>query len=289
MYSYYLAKTASYITCILPAFVRRFLGTAIGRIGWFAVPRWRQQMAIDNARECLNISQEQATLIVKRSVWRFGHMLMQELYFPRINKDNVHDLITFKGEEHLKAAYAEGKGVVFATAHYGNWELGGTAVVLDGYPMVAVGRRQNNPGMDRFISEYREMHGSKALYKTSVLEMARLLAAGNVLGLLMDQDAAEAGLMVDFLGRSSSTPQGPAALSRLKGAPIVPTFCYSTSDGKYIQEFFPIVRTAKTDDKERDIREMTEYLAGVIEREIRLRPHEWFWIHNRWKTKKVNN
>lgn len=285
MYSYYLAKTASYITCILPACVRRCLGFIIGRLGWFAVPRWRQQMAINNARECLGISEAEATLIVKRSVWRFGHMLMQELYFPRINKNNIHEMMVFKGEEHLQAAYAEGKGVVFATAHYGNWELGGTAAAIAGYKMVGVGRRQNNSGMDKFIREYRAMFGSKVLYKTSVLEMARLLGSGHCLVLLMDQDAGEEGLMVNFLGRPSSTPQGPAALSRLKGAPIVPTLSYSTDNGQYIQEFFPAVRTAKTDDKARDIREMTEYLANVIEREIRLRPHEWFWIHNRWKTK----
>lgn len=286
MYSYYLAKAASYTVCVLPKCVRRFLGFAIGKLGWLVVPKWRQQMAIENAQSCLNISQERATKIVKSSVWRFGHMLIEELYFPRINKQNIHTLVTYKGEEHLKNAYAEGKGVVFATAHYGNWELTATAVALDGYPEVSIGRRQNNPGMDRFINEYREMHGAKMLYKTSVLEMARLLGSGHCIGLLMDQDAGEEGMMIDFLGRPSSTPQGPAALSRLKGAPIVPVVSYSTGDGRYIQEFFPPVKTAKTDNKERDIREMTEYLAGIIEREIRLRPQEWFWIHNRWKTKK---
>lgn len=286
MYSYYFAKAASYIVCVLPRSVRRFLGFIIGRLGWLVVPKWRQSMAISSIQECLGVSRQQAEHTAKRSVWRFGHMFIEELYFPRINKHNIRDLITYKGEEHLKKAYAEGKGVVFATAHYGNWELTAAAVALDGYPEVSIGRRQNNPGMDRFINEYREMHGAKVLYKTSVLEMARLLGSGHCIGLLMDQDAGAEGLMIDFLGRSSSTPQGPAALSRLKGAPIVPVLSYSTADGKYIQEFFPAVKTAKTANKEQDIRMMTEYLAGVIEREIRLRPQEWFWIHNRWKTKK---
>lgn len=285
MYSYYLAKTVSYIVCILPRFVRRFFGFIIGRLGWFVVPKWRQQMAINNVQECLGVSQEQALDIAKRSVWRFGHMLMEEMYFPRLNKKNIRELITFRGVEHLQTAYAEGRGVIFATAHYGNWELTCTATALDGYPVVAVGRRQNNPGMDRFVNEYRGMHGAKVLYKTSVLEMARLLGSGHCLGLLMDQDASEDGLMVSFLGRSSSTPQGPAALSRLKGAPIIPAFSHSVEGGKYVLEFFPAVKTAKTTDKERDLREMTEYLTSIIEREIRLRPQEWFWLHNRWKTK----
>lgn len=286
MLTYYIMKAASYVTCLLPRAVRRLIGESIGRLAWYIVPKWRRKMAVGNIESCLQVKPDDALQIAKASVSRFGHMLMEELYFPRINKANIQELITFKGLEYLEQAFAEGKGVVFATAHYGNWELTATAVALAGYPEVSIGRKQDNCGADRFIHEYREMHGAKMLYKTGVLEMARLLKSGHCLGLLMDHDGGHEGLRLKFFGRDSFVPAGPAALSRMADAPIVPTLSYSVGGGHYIQEFFPIVRTPKTKDRASDIETTTVKLLELIEGQIRLRPREWFWLHNRWRLNK---
>ncbi len=286
MLSYYLFKILSWLICMLPLSIRRALGNMLGRLMWLVVPGWRKQMAVDNIIACLGESVERAEQIAKHSVCRFGHMLVEELYFPNINKHNIGKLIKFKGEEYLREAHQLGRGVVFATAHYGNWELTATAVVLSGYPEVSVGKRQTNKGVDRFIHEYREMHGAKMLYKTNVREMARLLGAGHCIGLLMDQDAGPGGLPVNFLGKPSFAPAGPAALARMSDAPIVPIISYALEDGTYIQEFFPAVYVEKTLERDKDILNTTKQLMAFIEREIRLRPHEWFWIHNRWRLNK---
>lgn len=286
MFTYYLLKGLSWIVCLLPRLARRLIGAGIGRLAWHIVPSWRQRMAVDNIRSCLGYEEADALKIAKRSVWRFGHMLIEELYFPRINKDNIEKFITFKGGEHLQQAYNMGRGVVLATAHYGNWELTATAVSLAGYKQVSVGRKQNNAGADRFIHEYREMHGAKMIYKTGVLEMTRLLGQGHCIGLLMDQDAGHTGLPMVFLGKESFVPSGPAALSRLCGAPIVPILSYSLPNGEYIQEFFPMLYSDKTSDREQDIKNTTDKLLRIIEQEIIKRPEEWFWLHNRWRLNK---
>ena len=286
MISYYMAKAVSQFVCCLPQGVRNFIGVALGHLGWFLVPRWRKKMAIDNISHCLQVDKIQAQQIAKQSVYRFGSMLLEVLYFPKIKQENLSEFVTFKNKDILDQALAEGKGVILATAHYGNWELMAHALALNGYPLLSVARKQNNVAMDRFINEYRSLAGGLVTYKSGVLEMVRYLSEGFCIGLLMDQDAGPDGIMVDFLRKNSSTPKGPAALARLKGAPIVPILIYQERPGKHEIYCYPSMHVTKTSDREADIRKMTEELVEVLQGAVQARPAEWFWLHNRWKTKK---
>ena len=56
-----------------------------------------------------------------------GRLLVSFARFPAIRRQNVHEWIAYQGFEHFTAAMARGKGVLFATAHLGNW---GTQRVL---------------------------------------------------------------------------------------------------------------------------------------------------------------
>ena len=286
MMSYYLAKLVSKLVCCLPKNLRSGIGSGLGYLGWLLVPKWRKQMAIDNISYCLQVDETQAQQIAKQSVYRFGSMLLEVLYFPKIKQENLTEFVTFKNKEVLEQALAEGKGVILATAHYGNWELMAHALGLMGFPLLSVARRQNNAAMDRFINEYRSLAGGLVTYKSGVLEMVRYLSEGFCIGLLMDQDAGSDGIMVDFLRKSSSTPKGPAALARLKEAPIVPLLIYQERPGKHEIYCYPTMHVQKTADREQDIRQMTEELVEVLQGAVQARPAEWFWLHNRWKTKK---
>ena len=286
MISYHIAKLISKLVCVLPFRLRVWIGTIIGKIGWYGVPGWRKQLAIDNIMFCLGKNPADAKAIARASVERFGRMLMDVLYFPALNKDNLDEYVVFEGLEYLDDALAKGKGIVFATAHFGNWEIAAAALSIKGYPIISVARRQNNPAMDRFINEYRSLHGATVAYKTSVRDMVRFLGDRYCIGLLMDQDAGADGLSVNFLGKPSSTPKGPAALARLKGAPIVPILTYSEPSGKHLLKCYPYLELCKTDEREADVANMTKTLVTIIEEAIKERPQEWFWLHNRWKTKK---
>jgi KDO2-lipid IV(A) lauroyltransferase len=139
--------------------------------------------------------------------------------------------------------------------------------------------------MDRFINEYRTMAGMHVTYKTGVREMITMLGKGMIIGLLMDQDAGSNGIFVNFFGRLASTPQGSAALARLKNAPIVPAFITENSDGTHTAILHPIRWVDKTEDRDQDIWRTTNELTQIIENHIRKYPHEWFWLHDRWKTR----
>ena len=114
--------------------------------------------------------------------------------------------------------------------------------------------------------------------------MVKVLGEGRIIAILMDQDARRNGVFVGFFGRMASTAQGAAALARLKDAPIVPAFITENNDGTHTVILHPPIWLKKTSNREQDILAMTQHLTVIIEKHIQQYPHEWFWLHNRWKS-----
>ena len=279
---YYVMKMLSKLVCLLPYKIINYIGDIIGGLTWYIVPKKRKQMAKQNIMLALDKNEVAAEIIAKKSWTRFGAMIMEVLYFPKIKQD-INKYVEIQGREYLDEALKQGKGIVLATAHSGNWELLGGGLALNGYQIVGVAQKQTNGSMDKFINEYRKIIGMNIQYKNGVKEMIRLLVKGNVIGLLMDQNAGKDGVLVEFFKRKTSTPQGPAFLAITNDAPIIPMFITKTSKGVHKIIIHPYIGVKRTKDKKNDINIITEKLTKIIEEHIKEYPEEWFWLHNRWK------
>lgn len=281
---YCVVRCVSRLISAAPVTVRYAIADLVGALGWLILPHRRREMAIGNIERGLSVSRSAARQIAKHSTTRFGRMIAELFYHHRLTRSNIDTLVTFRGREYLDRALAEGKGVILATAHTGNWELIGAALALNDYPVVGIAQKQHSEQMDRFINEQRRAPGTEIVYRSEVRDIVRLLDQGKIIGLLMDQDAHKRGIFVDFLGRPASTPQGPAAIARLRGAPIVPMFISEIRPGLHEIIIHPGMHVEKTADRDADIYSMTERLTRIVEDHIRQHPGEWFWLHNRWKT-----
>ena len=280
---YQVVKIISRIVCVLPRPVWQRLGKIIGALCWLIVPGKRKKMAQENIMRCLSVGEDKANEIAKQSATRFGKMFMEVLYLPKFKENRMKDYVYLQGAEHMTEALKHGKGAILATAHSGNWEILGAALAMDGFPLIGVAQKQTNADMDKFINEYRKLSGLHITYKTGVREMVKMLGEGRIVGLVMDQDAHRDGVMVEFFGRLASTPQGAAALARLKDSPIVPAFITENPDGTHTGIIHPPVWLERTKNREDDILKTTQELTTIIENHVRQYPHEWFWLHNRWK------
>jgi KDO2-lipid IV(A) lauroyltransferase len=282
---YYLVKLLSRIACLLPDSLLRSLGDFVGALLWPFVPRKRRAMAINNAMLVLGLDRQAATAVVRTSAVRFGRMFFEVLALPKLSKKNIDRHVIVEGRANIEEAYSHGRGVIIASAHSGNWELIGPTLALSGFPVVGVAQKQTNEAMDRLINELRTASGMKITYKDGVREMVSLLGQGMAIGLIMDQDAKEQGVFADFLGRQAATPAGPVSLARLKGAPIVPILITANVDGTHTLIIHPPVWLTRTADRDHDYFVTTQKLNAIIGDHIRAHPSEWFWLHNRWKTR----
>ncbi len=283
---YTVLKVLSKIAPRLSVSARCGIGDWLGRAVWPLVPRKRKKMAQTNIYLSLPVDQTEAYAIAKASAVRFGRLLLEMLCLPGLTLNTLPRLVSrIEGMDHLRQAQAAGRGVIVIAAHSGNWELIGPALSLHGFPMVGVALKQHNSAVDRFINECRTDAGMKIIYKTDVRSILRTLAGGAIVGLLIDQDARQDGTFVDFFGRPASTPKGAAVMARMQNVPIVPLFIHSDTDGRHVIEIQAPIQMEKTADREYDVQKMMQRLTNLVEDHIRSYPQEWFWLHNRWKTR----
>jgi Kdo2-lipid IVA lauroyltransferase/acyltransferase len=216
-----------------------------------------------------------------------GRMLADFAQFPRLNRKNIESLIVYDGFENYARAKSLGKGVLFLTAHFGNWELSSFAHGLYGYPLNFVVRGLDNPLIDCLVNGYRSRSGGHAIEKKDFAFPAlRALRQGEAVGILMDQNMQPAeGVFVDFFGHAACTTTGPARVAQKTGVPIVlGLVIWNPKLRKYTLRF-DRVEWIRRADPEQEISENTQNFTRLIEEYVRHYPDHWLWVHRRWKTR----
>jgi len=121
--------------------------------------------------------------------------------------------------------------------------------------------------------------------RLSSQERERMLAEGWIIGLISDQDPSlRDGIIIDFFGQETNAFTGAASIGRFRSVPIFPVFMHREPNGHHVLLVEPAIRAPKTEDKEADIRQTTQYVNDRIEAWVRKYPEEWFWLHDRWKS-----
>ena len=216
---------------------------------------------------------------VFRSIAR---LLVTFAKFPSIHRGNASRWIRYEGREHFDEAMRAGRGVLFATAHLGNWELSAYAHALLAAPMNVIARPLDNPLIDRLVERRRGLSGNRLIYKKDFARsILKALSANQAVGILIDQNASPAdGVFVDFFGIPACAGTGFAKIAAHSGAAVIPGFAlWSDEERRYILRFYPPVPV--TGDAARD----TQALQSRLEQVIRAYPDQWLWIHRRWKTR----
>ncbi len=288
---YAFLKFLSRLVCLLPLKFCMTLGRGLAALIWLLLPAKRKRIATENIRRCLDVSPQEVERIARESTVQFGAMFMEVLSFPKL-KGNMSSHVKVVGLEHLtnyiNSPERGGRGAVIAACHSDNWELMGGAFAQNGIPLVGVAKKQKSEGADKFINEYRTLIGMHITYRSGVREMYKMLDEGHFIGLIMDQDVGrDDGVVVKFFNRATNFVTGAASMSRFRKIPIFPAFMHKNSDGMHTLEVFPPLKVERTTDKHADIKQMTQRLASLIEEHVRKYPDEWFWLHDRWKSMRV--
>jgi Kdo2-lipid IVA lauroyltransferase/acyltransferase len=216
---------------------------------------------------------------VFRSIAR---LLVTFARFPRIHRGNIGDWIRYEGFEHFEEARKRGRGVLFATAHLGNWELSAFAHAWMAAPMYVVIRPLDNAKIDALVERRRMLSGNRLIGKKEYARgILKALHENQAVGILVDQNASlEEGTFVDFFGVPACAGTGFAKLAAHSGAAVIPGFAlWIESERKYVLRFYPPIEI--TGDAEADTRALHRQLEAVI----REYPDQWLWIHRRWKTR----
>jgi KDO2-lipid IV(A) lauroyltransferase len=289
-YDSFLGRQILYLLARAVPHLTREKALALGRaLGWLT-PRLTPHRLYRVYRDISLAFGDQLTgrerlALAMEAYHHLGISLIEFLRLPDMSHDEIRNLVQLDGAEHLDAALAAGRGAVLLTGHIGNWEMGGTALAVLGYPMTAIARPQENPTLNALFLRIREAHGMNIVPLSDIRGCINTLRGNSFLAILGDVNAKNPGAFVQFFGRPAATYTGAAYLALTTGAPIIPLFDERLPDDSHCIHIHPPIPVSTTGDRRHDLLVTTMRAQFVIQEEIRRRPHEWFWQLQRWKTR----
>ncbi len=192
-------------------------------------------------------------------------------------------------DKYLGQALDDGKGVVFAVPHAGNYDLTGAWGSIRYAQVIAVAERLKPERLYEEFLDYRRSVGMKIIPHTgtNVFEQCvDLVKQNGLLALLADRDLSRQGVQVDFFGEKAKMPIGPAAISMLTGAPMLACSLYYTDERAHAYVFPPVQRPegdwTSADRFDAEFIEVasayTQRMAVRLEEGIRMHPHDWHML-----------
>jgi KDO2-lipid IV(A) lauroyltransferase len=282
-----LAGAIGALVALLPRRASLGLGRALGWV-WGRLDRRHRAIAVDNLRRAFPDWDEARLEATALGVYaHFAAVLLDILWLARAPRARLLEIVDWEGRQRYEAAMAKGKGVLFVTAHLGNWEL---QAVNHGYlyePVSAIARWLDNPRLDARLCAFRRRSGNTVLVKRQALvEALRTIRAGHGVAVLIDQNVQEKdGIFVEFFGRPAATTTVAAAVALKTGCVLLPVRSRLLPGGRYVLTYDPPVEVALSGDRTADIVRLTQALTTRIESWVRETPEQWLWIHRRWRTR----
>jgi Kdo2-lipid IVA lauroyltransferase/acyltransferase len=211
-----------------------------------------------------------------------ARLLVTLARMPAMTRDSIGEWIGYDGLDYFREAKAGGNGVLFATAHMGNWELSAFAHGLLTEPMHVVVRPLDNPKIAAMVTGLRTMTGNHVIEKKDYARgILRALGRNEAVGILIDQNTSlDEGVFINFFGLQACTNPGFAKVAAHSGAAIIPGFAlWNEAQQRYVLKFYPPFTATG------HALEDTQRIHAQLEQVIREYPDQWLWIHRRWKTR----
>jgi lauroyl/myristoyl acyltransferase len=199
---------------------------------------------------------------------------------------------SIENESAFELCMGSGRGCILLTAHLGNWEMGG----------LLLGHRASEVAIIYVPDRFEAVEACRSFYRTrtglteipltndplSVLPALRILRSGGAVAVQGDRDFDNKGLPVPFFGREAYFPRGPAMLSLLSGAPILPVFILRLEDGAgagsggfRIVFLDPIEPMGDARD-DQAVRSLVGHTVGAIETMVKEHPEQWYCFYPFW-------
>lgn len=283
MLYYLLYRIGQLLALSLPLKVGYRLALILADMRYFFFIRDRRVVR-ENLRIVLGRIDKRRLSYEARWVFRnFAKYLVDFFRFSKLNEDFINKFVTIEGRDCLDKALSKGKGVIMVAAHLGNWELSAVVIALLGYPLNVIALSHANKKVDQLFIRQRSGKGVNVIpLGFAIRNCFRALSHNQIVALLGDRIFSGQGLRVDFFGKKTTMPKGPAVFSIKSGAPIIPTFMIREKDDKFRLIFEPMLNYTLTGNLDLDIKTITKEVLKVLEKYIKKYPSQWFMPADLW-------
>jgi KDO2-lipid IV(A) lauroyltransferase len=286
-----------WLTSHVPRRARLAVAGALGEVVFLA---WRSKRRVTTANmaQVLGVAPDAAAArwAARRSWRNYGRYMAEFFYLPNASVADIiarlEDTTPAPGwRARLETANATGRGILFPTAHYGNWDAGGV-MMASFAPVHVIAETFADPRLNRLVVDQRARLGMTVIQaEGSLRRIMRALQAGGHVATPVDRPLTEGdGVPITFFGRRCYAPSGTAKLALKTGAYVIPGFVWN--DEEYSRTFYgytaePIL-FEPTPDHDADIAALTQRIYDEIEVAIRKHPTQWYMFRPFWPEEDAN-
>jgi len=289
---YWLFRLSILLTRPLPLRAGYWFGERVALFCyWILFPRHRRALNRNLARVMPGASRREIARVARWNFRNFGKYVIDFIHFPVMTREEVRERLRFEQWDALNEAANSGRGVIIATIHFGNWDLGAAALAAYGYPINAIAETFPYERMNALVQGSRAKLGMKVIGHERVgPAVFRLLRRGEMLAMLLDVTTPEQGIRVDFFGAPALVSPAAARIALRTGAWVVPSIVLRGPEDDLVIR--PIIDPGLRDfrpsgDEARDVHELTRLAMASMEAQIRRHPEQWFIFRSLWEPERV--
>jgi len=262
------------------------LGAAVGELAGLLGRRERARALRNIGQAFPALSGAGRRLMVRRMFQHMGRNALECLIAPRLRRQlraGGPSAIRFEpgSLEQLVGAVDEARGVIFVTAHLGNWELMAMAVAAR-FPTSVLYKASYDPRFSKLVERFRNDNGVTGVEVGGVGHLRsaiRTLRRGRILGILLDQPVV-GGCEVSFFGAPAPTSMIVPGLEQATGASVVVGTIRRVSPCQHAIS----IRRVEQSNTKATRQSRTQTLTSRLEEAIRHDPTQWIWSLDRWRS-----
>lgn len=277
-----LIVAATWLLRVVPVPLADGIAGIIAAASWHVMPGRRRALLTNLRFTAPSRSADEHQTLARLTFRHLAICTVDFLRLPSLTDEAVLDLVEVDGLEHLEAARARGRGVLFVSPHLGNFELGGRYLAARGLEVAGFAEEPHEAWLRAVYRRRREVMGVTVFPLGQDARAAvRHLKAGGLLALFADRAIGTRAHDVRFCGGHRPLPAGPAVLARLTGGPVIPSCLVLSPDGprRYVWHIAPAIDVALDGDEAAATQAIADHLAELVRRH----PDQWFVFDEAWR------
>ena len=234
-------------------------------------------------------SAEERHTIEKKYYQHLADLIVETVKMITVSKKQIIARVTSPNPEVIDNYFKQGRSVMMALGHYGNWEMADLRLSLYiDKPIVVVYKPLTNEVFDSFFIKMRSRFGANLVAMKNVMRtMVKYKDEVIISAFVADQTPVqhEATYFTKFLNQPTAFFLGIEKIAKMTNPVVVFCDVYRGKRGHYSFNLIPLAENPK----ETAPHEITQAYIKCLEDMIKREPQYWLWSHRRWKFKPEDN
>jgi Kdo2-lipid IVA lauroyltransferase/acyltransferase len=248
---------------------------------------YRKKVVMTNLQNSFpELSPNERKVIAKKFYHHLCDLVVESLKTFTASRKEAMSRIQWVGLERINSYFDQGRPVLLAAGHYGNWEL--VAVTFDTFAKhhgIAIYKPLTNRYFDKKMVESRMKFGLGVMHNRQVKEeFARLKGQLTAVAFAIDQapSAHSKPHWMTFLNQDTAVLTGLEKYAVEYNSPVIFIHIAKPKRGHYVLT----AEVVCENPAETTTNEITEKSTRILEQDIKQAPEFWLWSHRRWKRRR---